>query len=194
MNRTDWGPEASGPEVALQSRRVAFENSRFTVFSDHIVSQGLEVKDFLVVAPHTRRPDLLSGVVIVPVLDDSILLLNVYRHSIGRHVWELPRGFLEPDEAPSAAALRELEEETGLVCALEKLIDLGYFYPEPGILRAQVGLFAATECRAEGAILQDEIGIGARAWFPQARVREMLRDGGITEGSSSVALYRYFAR
>lgn len=194
MSQTDSAPEASGPEVSLQSRRVAFENSRFTIFSDHIVSSGLEVKDFLVVAPHTRRPDLLSGVVIVPVRDDSILLLNVYRHSIGRHVWELPRGFLEPDEAPVAAALRELEEETGLVCPPEKLIDLGLFYPEPGILRAQVALFAATDCRADGIIRDDEIGIGARTWFAQARVREMLRDGDISEGSSSVALYRYYAR
>jgi len=193
MSQTDSAPEANGPEVSLESRRVAFENSRFTVYSDHIVAAGLEVKDFLVVAPHTRHPDLLSGVVVVPVWDGSILLLNVYRHSIGRHVWELPRGFLEPDEAPAAAALRELEEETGLVCQPEKLIDLGYFYPEPGILRAQVALFAAADCRAGGAILHDEIGIGARAWFPHARVREMLRNGGITEGSSSVALYRYYA-
>jgi ADP-ribose pyrophosphatase len=163
------------------------------VFSDHIVSGGLEVQDFLVVAPHTTRPDLITGIAVIPIRDDSILLLHVYRHCVGHDVWELPRGFIDVGEDPATAALRELEEETGLVCPPEKLLDLGPCYPEPGILRAQVALFAATACRPEGAILNDEIGLGPRAWYTRARVREMLRDGGIIEGSTSLALYRYFA-
>jgi len=180
--------------VTLQSSRVVFENSRFTVSSDHLVSSHLEVKDFLVVKPHGNRSDLLSGVVIVPVREESILLLKNYRHPVAEHVWELPRGFLEEGEDPAHAALRELEEETGLICSPEMLLDLGWFYPEPGILRARVALFAAAACEPGGAIQNDEIGIDARIWHPKAAVREMLRDGSIREGSSLVALFRYCSR
>lgn len=34
--------------------------------------------------------------------------------------WSFPKGKLERDESEEAAALREVEEETGLVCALER--------------------------------------------------------------------------
>jgi ADP-ribose pyrophosphatase YjhB (NUDIX family) len=180
--------------IVLRDRRRVFDNSRFTVYSDRITDGTLEVGDFLVVAPHSRRADLLTGVVVVPVRDDSILLLKNYRHAVGQHVWELPRGFLEDGEDPAIAALRELEEETGLVCSPEMLIDLGSFYPEPGILRARVALFAAIACKPDGAIRNDEMGIDARSWYSRAHVREMLRDGRIDEGSSSLALYRYYAR
>jgi ADP-ribose pyrophosphatase YjhB (NUDIX family) len=178
--------------LVLRHRQRVFENRRFAVYSDGITDGALEVDDYLVVAPHTRRADLLAGVVVVPVQDGNILLLKNYRHAVGEHVWELPRGFLEEGEAPPVAALRELEEETGLVCLPERLMDLGWFYPEPGVLRARVGLFAATACRTEGVMRDEEMGIDARVWHTRARVQTMLRDGSIVEGSSSIALYRYF--
>lgn len=180
-------------ELILRNRQRIFENRRFAVYSDGITDGALEVNDYLVVAPHTRRADLMAGVAVVPAREGEILLLKNYRHAVGEHVWELPRGFLEEGEEPAAAALRELEEETGLVCAAEKLMDLGWFYPEPGVLRARVGLFAATACRAEGVPRDEEMGIDARVWHAEARVRAMLRDGSIAEGSTTVALYRYFA-
>jgi 8-oxo-dGTP diphosphatase len=36
------------------------------------------------------------------------------RHTYGRHNWELPGGVVQPNEAPAAAAERELAEETAL--------------------------------------------------------------------------------
>jgi ADP-ribose pyrophosphatase len=178
--------------VTLKRRQSVFGNSRFSVYSDHIVDGALEVKDFLVVAPHGQSPDLVTGVVVVPVRGDAIMLLKSYRHPISRHVWELPRGFREEAEEPSDAALRELTEETGLTCPREKLVDLGGFFPEPAVIRARVGLFAATACE-DGGVIEDELGIDDRLWYRREEVWRMLQTGEIEDGSSCVALYRYFA-
>lgn len=55
-------------------------------------------------------PALSAGVVVVRdvAAEPRYLLLRAYRY------WDFPKGVVEPDELPLRAALRELEEETGL--------------------------------------------------------------------------------
>ena len=180
--------------VTLKRRRTAFQNARFRVFADHIAdSQGNEVEDFLVVVPRSQRSNLLTGVAVIPVQDNQIMLLNSYRHVVGRRVIELPRGFLDENEEPAWAALRELSEETGLTCEPNRLFSLGTLLSEPGVLSARVALFAAMECRPGGQRLNDEIGIDEGLWFPVAEVRRMLLDFEIEEASTCSALHRYFS-
>jgi 8-oxo-dGTP pyrophosphatase MutT (NUDIX family) len=53
---------------------------------------------------------LAAGMVVVhaSASGDRFLLLRAYRN------WDLPKGLVEPGEQPFAAALREVEEETGI--------------------------------------------------------------------------------
>jgi 8-oxo-dGTP pyrophosphatase MutT (NUDIX family) len=179
--------------IILKNRRQVFQNTRFAVYADHIAAGALEVRDFLVVAPHCYRADSLTGVVVVPVRGDSIMLLKRHRHAISQHVWELPRGFIDAGEEPVIAAVRELAEETGLDCLPDKLMDLGTFFPDPGILTARVALFAAPECRPGVGRLEDEIGLDDAVWHSHREIRKMLRGGELQEGASCLALYRYFS-
>lgn len=56
------------------------------------------------------------SVVLLPMTDDHhVVLVRQYRHSIGREIWELPAGSLDPGESAEAAAARECEEEIALV-------------------------------------------------------------------------------
>ena len=56
-----------------------------------------------------------DGVVIFAADDqDRIVLIRQYRYPVGRFVYELPAGLVEPGEDPRQAAVRELFEETGL--------------------------------------------------------------------------------
>jgi 8-oxo-dGTP diphosphatase len=52
----------------------------------------------------------------VVVRDGRVVIVHRPRHED----WSLPKGKLEPGEDFAAAALREVEEETGLRCALEE--------------------------------------------------------------------------
>lgn len=51
-----------------------------------------------------------ASVVCILILDDKVLLIQ--RRDIP--VWVLPGGGIDPGEAPEEAAIREMEEETGL--------------------------------------------------------------------------------
>ncbi len=69
-------------------------------------------------------PGRLVGAAAV-VLDDTGRILLV-RHTYGRLNWELPGGASEPGETFAETALRELEEETGLVARVERLAGIYY--------------------------------------------------------------------
>ena len=62
--------------------------------------------------------DAAEGCVIYPVLKDDpekIILIRQYRYPLGRFIYELPAGLIDPGESPEQAAVRELKEETGYV-------------------------------------------------------------------------------
>jgi len=83
------------------------------------------------------------GAVVIVALDDEdhVYLVRQYRHPIGRYLLELPAGGLEPDEAPLAAAKRELREEVGLEARDWR--PLGSFFSSPGFANEVLHAFLA---------------------------------------------------
>ena len=74
----------------------------------------------LLLAP--RRQRLSCGVLIVNAERELLLC-----HVTGQHHWDLPKGGMTAGESPLDTALRETEEETGLVLDSAALTDLGRF-------------------------------------------------------------------
>lgn len=74
--------------------------------------------------------------------DDCIVLVNQYRHPVGRRLLELPAGLLDvPGEDPLRAVQRELAEETGLAAAsYSVLVDVA---ASPGFTDETVRIFLA---------------------------------------------------
>lgn len=73
----------------------------------------------------------------------DVLLLRQYRYAAGVALWEIPAGTLEPDEAPEACAVRELEEEAGLVAG--ELEPLGSVLTSPGFTDERIHLYLAVD-------------------------------------------------
>ncbi len=71
---------------------------------------------------HVGHSLILVPTTVVIVRDDSERILFVHDHDAD--AWTLPGGILEPDEAPPAAAVREVREETGIEICLTGLIDV----------------------------------------------------------------------
>ena len=87
------------------------------------------------------------SVVLIPIQEDGrVVLIRQYRHSVGRVLWEVPAGSLDPGESPEAGAARECEEEIGLVPGrLERLCGL---LPTPGYCDEEMIFFRASDLRA----------------------------------------------
>jgi len=178
--------------VTPLARKEVFRNAVFTVYADHVCdAAGNEIRDYLTVAPHHRAAGGVTGVAVLPLLEGAFGLIRVYRHSIGEYGWEVPRGFVDRDEAPDAAALRELREETGLA-ASGPLRDLGALAPEPGVFAARVRLFAAENCTRTGAAASAELGHGGLRFFSRPELAGLIDRGEILDPCTLVCCYRHF--
>src|ERR1700692_854397 len=167
-------------EVTLKNRRLAASNSRWQVYYDHLAdARGNEVPDYLVIAGSQAAANKVTGVAILPVIGDKLLLMRMYRHPIGRQLWEGPGGFIDQGETAAEAALRELTEETGLRCAPGDLIALGTYAPEPATMACFGALFAAMRCEGTPRVAHDEIGLGELSVFDRSEIDRLIAAGEI---------------
>ncbi len=99
----------------------------------------------------------------VLVTDGVRLLVG---HAAGSPRWDIPKGLVEPGEAPLAAACRELGEETGLAVDPAALRDLGthaylpakdlaLFLWRPAVLPDPAGLVCRSTFVRNGRTLQE---------------------------------------
>ena len=181
-------------KVIRKNRRLAVENSKWRVYLDHIAdAAGNEVSDYLVVAGHHPAPGNVTGVAVLPIVDDNFLLLRSYRHGLGDDVWELPRGFIDAEETPAIAAMRELGEETNLRCAPHDMVPLGYYAPEPATMAARGALFAARRCEGTPKKATDELGLDGLHVFTPDAMAKLIANGDIEDAGTLIAYYRYCA-
>jgi len=174
-------------------RKLACENRQFSIFFDEIVSSGGVSTNYLVVAPKRVSANFVTGVAVLPVCDGKIGLLRIYRHAIEEDSWEIPRGFIEKGESPLDSAMRELEEETGLVCERDEMKPLGFVTPDAGILAARVRVYAALRCVRTEAYKPAELGHEQFCMFEPAEIRQRILSSAIEDPCTIAAVYRYSA-
>lgn len=122
--------------------------------------------------------------------DDRVVLVEQYRHGLDAVTLEIPGGVVEPGEAPAAAVVRELLEETGY--AGESPILLGTVHPNPAI---QDNACTTWLVRGARRVAEPEPDPGehlAVHTVPRAEIPGLLRSGRITH-SLVVAAFQWWS-
>jgi ADP-ribose pyrophosphatase len=134
--------------------------------------------------------DVPLCVQVIPFTDDGrIILVEQYRQGVKRVSLEFPAGVVEDGEDPVAAAVRELEEETGYRAAEAEL--LTDFDPDPAIQSNAIQVIVARGCTADGERNQDD---GEDVQVRTAGVEEipdLIRAGRIRHAAAISAWYLY---
>ncbi|MBM3819167.1 MAG: NUDIX hydrolase [Acidimicrobiia bacterium] len=171
------------PIIPHQIRKV-YEGRIFSLMVESITLPTGGALDVEII----RHP---GSVVLIPVTDaGEIILVQQYRHAIGRWVWELPAGSLKRNEDPDEAAVRECHEEIGLVPG--RVERLGALYPTPGYCDEEMIFYRASGLRApvdgESAQPDEDEDLEPQP-FSIEQIRSMISAGEIIDMKTVAALY-----
>ena len=123
--------------------------------------------------PVDARREVSAGGVVYRVVDDApvyLLIRDSYRN------WGFPKGHLECDEEAPDAAVREVQEETGLpTVTLRAEIDtIDWFFRFRGKLVHKICHFFLMETDCSATLPQREEGITACRWAKYDEARSLL--------------------
>lgn len=118
-----------------------------------------------------------AGAVVFQAHEDETCFL-VVSSSSGHH-WVLPKGHIEPGEQPEDAALRELQEEAGIVGEIRAILGIQRYRKKRQDVTAQYYLVEAlaTVEALEGRTLRWENSVKAMALLSFEEARHALQEG-----------------
>lgn len=120
---------------------------------------------------HFQQLKVGAGAVIV---SDGRLLLLQRSAAPFRGSWNLPAGYVEADESPYHAVIREVAEEVGLHVEVERLLEVYYFEDDP---RGN-GIMLVFQCRVVGGEVSGSSEALSARFFAPADLPDDLAGGG----------------
>ena len=166
----------------MTASEVVYENRWIRVREDRLERADGSPGLYSVVE---KRP----AAVVLPLHDDeTVTLVEQWRHPIGRWSWELPQGALdgEAETEPELIARTELAEETGLRAA--DLRHLSRLYFAAGISSQYFDAWLATGLtQGDQSLEAEEEGLRVDR-FPLAEVERMAHEGHIADAATVAVL------
>jgi 8-oxo-dGTP pyrophosphatase MutT (NUDIX family) len=173
-------PQKYGP-WQIKERQQKYQNEFFEVNEDQVIRPDGQ--------PGTYGTITMKPGVSTLVLDEAgfVYLTRQFRYALGQESIEVATGAIEADEAPLAAARREIREELGIEA--EEWLDLGIVNMDTSIIYCPMHLFLAqsltfNEPDREGTEKIETIKL------PLAEAAQMVMESTITHGSSSVLILK----
>lgn len=180
----------SATKAALISSKLSYKGNVFSVYSDKIIEPGSTT-------PYTRDVIRHNGSIVVLAVDESVnpkdpdlILIRQYRHAAGRFLLELPAGRIEPNEAPLAAAKREMIEETGF--RAKRWTHLTKYYASPGFLGESMQIYLARDIK-QGAATPEEDEHIEIVRTPLSKALALIAADKIHDGKTLIGVLFYAA-
>jgi ADP-ribose pyrophosphatase len=160
-----------------------------TVFEGRVI--GLRRDIVAMPGGGTSQRDVVvhpGAVGVVALRGDEVLLVNQYRHPVGRRLDELPAGLLDvPGEPGLLCAQRELKEEAG--CAADTWDVLVDVLTSPGMTDESIRIFLARDVHEVERSVQEheELEMTSR-WVPLADAVRAALDGSLENAACVVGI------
>ena len=131
-------------------------------------------------------PDWVN--VIALTKQKEVILIEQYRQGTEEIILEIPGGMIDKDEAPEAAARRELSEETGYES--NEFVYLGKSRPNPAIQNNWMYHFLALDCEKTQETAFDEHESLLTRLAPLGEIPVLIRSEQITHSLAVAAFYK----
>lgn len=181
---------ASATKATLVSSKLSYKGNVFSVYTEKVIEPGGT-------KPYTRDIVRHNGSIVVLAVDESlnpkdpdIILIRQYRHAAGQFLLELPAGRIEPNEAPLAAAKREMIEETGF--RAKRWTPLTKYYASPGFLGESMQIYLARDIK-QGASNPEEDERIEIVRTPLSQALALIAANKIHDGKTLIGVSLYAA-
>jgi 8-oxo-dGTP pyrophosphatase MutT (NUDIX family) len=128
--------------------------------------------------PYARRVDETSagGLVIDKTGTKGLLIgrLDIKDQTREKLLWSLPKGHIEEGETPEQAALREVNEETGIQCSIDKSLGVIDFWFMAGGKRIHKTVHHFVFRETGGKIAPQISEVDDVRWFPLEEIVDRL--------------------
>ena len=173
-------------KFTLLSRDTIYRSKWVNLFADRVIAPN----GALIERYHVVDFEYAAVGCIVTNVRKEILMVKAYRYATGTHGWELPAGMVDPGESATAAAVREVFEESGY--HIHNLSEIYRYYPMSGISNKECIIACGELDRSRDPSGEfDEGEVSEHAWFEMQTIDAMIGRNEISNGLTLTALLLY---
>jgi len=172
------GAGSEGTKKKRRRKRPAHRSPQSQDGTTPAAPQVERAKKPPVKVPYSKRVDEVSaGGLVVDASGKLGLLIGRrdLKDTTGQRIlWSLPKGHIEEGETPEEAALREVQEETGIVSVIEKSLGVIDFWFMAGGKRIHKTVHHYLFRENGGVLAAQESEVDEVAWFPLPEIVDRL--------------------